>query len=257
MRSVVRAASLSNTTRAGWRPAPSTRDVSSGSSARAVPMPTATASHSARQRCARARLDSPEIHCESPLAVATLPSSDMADLNTTSGRPVRACLRNGWLSRRALWPTSPSTRSTVTPSSRRMPRPRPDALSVGSSEATTTRVMPASRIALVHGGVRPVWAHGSSETYMVAPAGSSPHADSAIAFRVRLTRASVEPLADHGVAAHHHGAHERVGRGVTATVGGQLERPVEVPRVARGSGRRIHAWYEIDSRVNGTSAPRQ
>ena len=45
------------------------------------------------------------------------------------------------------------------------------------------------------------------------------------AFRVRLTRASVEPLADHGVAAHHHRAHERVGRGVPATVGGQLDAP--------------------------------
>ena len=29
--------------------------------------------------------------------------------------------------------------------------------------------MPASRIASVHGGVRPWWQHGSSETYSVAP----------------------------------------------------------------------------------------
>ena len=42
----------SNTTRRGWRATPSTRAVSCGSSASAVPMPTATASHSARQRCA-------------------------------------------------------------------------------------------------------------------------------------------------------------------------------------------------------------
>ena len=43
------------------------RAVSSGSSASAVPIPTATASHSARQWCARVRLSSPEIHFESPL----------------------------------------------------------------------------------------------------------------------------------------------------------------------------------------------
>jgi hypothetical protein len=44
------------------------------------------------------------------------------------------------------------------------PGPRPAAFSVGSSEAITTRAIPASRIASVHGGVRPVWQHGSSET---------------------------------------------------------------------------------------------
>ena len=85
-------ASESKTTRRGWRATPSTRAVSRGSSVSAVPMPTATASDSARQRCARARLASPEIHCESPVRVATLPSSVIADLKTTSGRPcARAC----------------------------------------------------------------------------------------------------------------------------------------------------------------------
>ena len=85
------------------------RAVSSGSSARPVPRPTATASHSERQRCARARLASPEIQCESPVRVATLPSSVMATLSTTCGQPVRACLRNGWLIRRAARATSPLT----------------------------------------------------------------------------------------------------------------------------------------------------
>ena len=138
--------------------------MSCGSSASAVPIPTATASDSARQRCARARLDSPEIHWESPVRVATLPSSVIADLKTTSGRPVRACLRKGWLSSRAAAADLAVEKSTSTPSSRRMPGPRPEALGVGSSEATTTRAMPASRIASVQGGVRPWWAQGSSET---------------------------------------------------------------------------------------------
>ena len=57
------------------------------------------------------------------------------------------------------------------------PRARgPAAFSVGSSEAITTRAIPASRIASVQGGWRPWWAQGSSVTYIVAPAGSSPRA---------------------------------------------------------------------------------
>ena len=127
-------------------------------------MPTITASTEARQRWASRRLCSPEIHFESPLRVATLPSSVIADLNSTHGRPTRACLRKAWFSRRALAASSPSATTTSTPSSRRIPRPRPEAFSVGSSEATTTRPIPASRIASVHGGVLPSWQHGSSDT---------------------------------------------------------------------------------------------
>src|SRR4051794_39853381 len=167
----------SNTTRRGWRWTASMRAVSCGSSAIAVPMPTATASSDARQRCATARLPSLEIHFESPPWVATLPSRLIADLKTTSGRPVRACLRNAWLSSRARVASSPPATSTWMPSSRRMPRPRPDAFELGSSEPTTTRPRPAVRIASVHGGWRPWWQHGSSETYSVAPRRSaSPHA---------------------------------------------------------------------------------
>ena len=142
-------------------------------------MPTATASTSARQWCESRRESSPEIHFESPVRVATLPSSVIADLKSTHGRPVRACLRNGWLSRRARAASSPSATSTSIPSSRRIPSPRPAAFSVGSSDATTTRAIPASMIASVHGGVRPVWQHGSSETYSVAPRASPLQAASA------------------------------------------------------------------------------
>ncbi len=98
---------------------------------------------------------SPLIHLESPVRVATLPSRVMADLNSTHGRPTRACLRKAWLSSRALAASSPSAMTISTPSSRRIPSPRPDAFSVGSSDATTTRLMPAARIASVQGGVLP------------------------------------------------------------------------------------------------------
>jgi hypothetical protein len=45
-----------------------------------------------------------------------------------------------------------------------MPRPRPAAFALGSSEATTTRAMPAAMIASVHGGVLPWWQQGSIDT---------------------------------------------------------------------------------------------
>ena len=66
----------------GWAVArrPSSRAVSSGSSASAVPMPTATASHSARQRWTSSRLSTLEIQRESPVGEATRPSSDIAAL---------------------------------------------------------------------------------------------------------------------------------------------------------------------------------
>ena len=98
--------------------------------------------------------------------VAVKPSRLTADFSVTSGRPVRACLRNGWFGSRAAAASAPSANSTSTPSSRRMPGPRPRAFSVGSSEPITTRPMPAARIASVQGGWRPWCAQGSSVTYM-------------------------------------------------------------------------------------------
>ena len=168
-----KASEESKTTRRGWRfnalGRLAGRAVSRGSSASAVPIPTTIASTEARQRWASSRLDSPLIHFESPARVATFPSRVMADLKSTQGRPARACLRKAWLSSRARVASSPSAMTTSTPSSRRMPRLRPEAFSVGSSEPTTTRPMPAARIASVQGGVRPWWQQGSSETYSVAP----------------------------------------------------------------------------------------
>ena len=157
-------------------------------------MPTTTASTDARQRWASSRLSSPLIHCESPVRVATLPSSVIADLNSTHGRPTRACLRKAWLSSRARAASSLSASSTSTPSSRRIPRPRPEAFSVGSSEATTTRLIPACRIASVHGGVLPSWQHGSSDTYSVAPLRSAtPHASIALTSACTPPNCSCQP----------------------------------------------------------------
>ena len=56
----------------------------------------------ARQRWTSARLSAPEIHLLVPVAVAVRPSRlRRPTCSVTSGRPVIACLRNAWLSRRA------------------------------------------------------------------------------------------------------------------------------------------------------------
>ena len=237
-------ASESNTTRRGCASGsagrPSGLAVSCGSSASAVPMPTTIASTDARQRWARSRLSSPLIHFESPVRVATLPSRVIADLNSTHGRPTRACLRKAWLSSRALAASSPSASTTSTPSSRRIPSPRPEAFSVGSSEATTTRPIPACRIASVQGGVLPSWQHGSSETYSVAPPRSArPQASialtSACARAVLLMPALPQDLA---VAGDHRADH-RVRLDRAHAVARELDRAREVQLVGVGAARHL------------------
>ena len=149
-RSSGRRAVESKTTRRGWRWTPSMRAVSCGSSASAVPMPTATASTEARQRCAEraARL------ARDPLGVAGARGDLAVEAHRRleerpSGRPVRACLRKAWLCRRARAASSPPATSTSTPSSRRMPSPRPDAFSArvvaGHDDAADARARGSRR----------------------------------------------------------------------------------------------------------------
>ena len=107
---------------------------------------------------------SQEIHCESPARVATLPSSLIADLKSTHGRPVRACLRNAWFSAARGAASSPSATPPRRPRRAGCPSPRPLAFSLGSSQATTTRRDARATIASVHGGCLPWWQQGSSET---------------------------------------------------------------------------------------------
>ena len=75
------------TMRTGWCEIPRSRTRRSGSSARAVPAPTITASWELRNRWTRARASGPVIHLLSPDAVAMRPSSVMASLSVSIGRP--------------------------------------------------------------------------------------------------------------------------------------------------------------------------
>ena len=85
----------SSATRTGERcSSPSRRQVSCGSSASTVAVPTRIASCVARSRCVRSRAAGPVIQRLSPEAVAIRPSSEVASFSVTSGRPVRTRWKN-------------------------------------------------------------------------------------------------------------------------------------------------------------------
>jgi hypothetical protein len=213
-------------------------------------MPTATASHSARHRCASSRDPSPEIHFESPVRVATFPSSVMADLNSTCGRPVRACLRNGWLSSRAVVAVSPSATRISTPSSRRMPSPRPDAFSVGSSSRRR------------RGGCPPPGSPPCTAGLPVVAAGLQRHVQrraarvrraargERCALGVRLAETGVEALADDRPVLDHDGA--------TRGFGLTWPRPPPASAIARSRkrGRWRGAWSRSSPVYVGDEAGR-
>ena len=161
------------------------RTLSMGSSASTVPMPQSMAVWLRLTRCTCSRAFSPVIHLLSPVIVAILPSSVIAHLAVTHGIPVVIYLRNTrfWvfncLMRVAM--ISPHTvlaacsrTSTSMPAWRNCSTPLPETRGLGSRSPTTTRLMPFSMIASVHGGCCPWWQHGSRVTYMVAPAQSTP-----------------------------------------------------------------------------------
>ena len=154
---------LSTTTRNGsFAGSPGCRTVSWGSSASTVPIPTRTASAANLSRWPSSRAASPVIHRDAPSAAAILPSSVMAALSVTCGRPSVTAQRNARFSARASASRTPTV--TLTPAARSRARPRPSTSGCGSPMAATTRATPARTSASAHGGVRPKWAHGSSVT---------------------------------------------------------------------------------------------
>ncbi len=148
--------------RTGWRAMPRSRTVSVGSSARAVPPPTITASWRARCRCTMRRASGPVIHWLSPVAVAIRPSKLLASFRVTIGRPSCTRFRKPAWARRASDCITPVV--TVIPASRKMACPLPATRGSGSSSAVTTRATPALISDSAQGGVLPWWAQGSNVT---------------------------------------------------------------------------------------------
>ena len=156
----------------------------------------------------------------------------IAIFSVTSGRPVRACLRKGWFSSRAAVASAPAANSTSTPPSRRIPGPRPEAFSVGSSEAITTRAIPprGSRRCRAAGAL----VRAGLERHVHRRPGGVLAARAAVLERrplgVQAAELGVEALADHLAVAHDDGADQRVGADLPPPILGQLQRALQVGR---------------------------
>ena len=153
----------SSTTRSGWLPgSPSRRQVSSGSSAITVLMPTTMAARRWRSSWVSRRDSGPLTQRASPEAQAILPSALMAHFATTYG-VLRLMKRKKTGLSSSHSPRSVSS-STWMPASRNRADPLPATSGFGSRLPTITRATPAAMSASVHGGCLPVWQHGSSVT---------------------------------------------------------------------------------------------
>ena len=109
-----------------------------------------------------------------PGAAAMRPSRLIAAFRMTNGRRCAHQREERLRSARAA-----SSPQTPTVDRRRRARagsakPRPCTSGFGSSIAATTRAMPASHDRGAHGPVRPMWQHGSSVQYSVAPRARAP-----------------------------------------------------------------------------------
>ncbi len=121
------------------------------------------------------------------------------------------------------------------PSSRRIPRPRPEACSLGSSEATTTRPIPASWIASSARRRAPVMAArlqryvkgGAAE---VAIAGGADRLD----LGVRRSHCPVKSLRDDLRVAPDDRPDQRVRADLPPTLLGKLDRPSEMTAIGVG-----------------------
>jgi hypothetical protein len=162
-------ASVSMTTRSGCTAPGTPRTARCGSSVRAVPAPTSTASVRARSRCTSARASAEVIQRLEPSAAATRPSSVAAYFQITYGRRSRTAVSQAALTAAASAASGPLTTSTPASARRRAPPEE-----TGSGTAYTTRAIPASRSAWAQGPVRPVWSQGSRVTTAVPPRASSP-----------------------------------------------------------------------------------
>jgi hypothetical protein len=111
------------------------------------------ASERARIVCTSFRDPDELIHFDSPVTAAIRPSKLTASFRCTHGRPVVIQQRKPRIKSSHCGLNMPV--STHTPARFRLRMPRPSTIGLGSREPTTTRRNPASRSALVHGGVSP------------------------------------------------------------------------------------------------------
>ena len=163
-----RRAVVSKTMRRGWRAASGGRAVSWGSSRSAVPMPTATASQPARQRWPSSRLAAGD-----PLGVAGL-GGDLAveghgRLEQHPRAPRARVLAEGLVELARAGGELALGHDDLDAVVAQDPQAAAGGLLGGVVGGDDHAADAGRAIASVHGGVRPSWQQGSSETYIVAP----------------------------------------------------------------------------------------
>ena len=109
--------------------------------------------------------------------------------------------------------------------------PFPATRGLGSPDPTTTRAMPASRMASVQGGWRPWWQQGSRVTYMVAPGGGDGAVGQRLPLGVEAAAPPVPALADDLAVLDDHSPHHGVGAGPPRTPPGQIQGQAHIPLV--------------------------
>ena len=235
--SLLSAASLprrSKTTRSGKRSAggSASRGSSSGSSASAVPLPTATASNSARQSCTSLRLSGEEIQRLSPALVAMRPSRLAASLSSTNGRLRTTWVRNAAFCRRARASCRPPASSTSIPGGLQPLQAAAVDLGVGvadrahdARDAGLDQRVGAGRLAAV------VAARLERDVGRRAPRRLAAGGER-VALGVRLAAALVPPLAQHAAVARDDAADDGIRARAAAAALGQVERAIEQLRVA-------------------------
>ena len=92
----------------------------------------------------------------------------------------------------------------------------------------------------MHGGVRPWWQHGSSETYRVAAGRVLAAVLERGALGVRLARRLSDALADHAAVLDDHGPTIGFGLVLPARAPGELDRPQKMLRVVLCDGHGRH-----------------
>ena len=148
--------------RTGWRAVATSLTFKEGSSSLTVPTPVTIAHACARQWWPSALARGPVIHWLLPSGKAVLPSRLAAIFIRTQGRPLVILEINPRLSSWASDSNKPQC--TSIPDALNLSSPLPATKGFGSLIATITLAGFAAIRASTHGGVLPMWLHGSRVT---------------------------------------------------------------------------------------------
>ena len=230
--------------------------MSSGSSRRAVPAPTITASAAACIAWTRRRLSSPEIQRASPPAAATLPPRLTAALQVTNGSPVVTAFMKGAFCARARLPASGAgvdhdparpQASEATPVDERVRVADGDdgACDAGRDEGVGAR----RRSSFVGAGLE-----GAVERRVAGGLAGLPQDD---ALRVCFAGAGVPAGPDDDAVPHEHGADQGIRMGAPAALLGEragfVHEPIVVAAVSLPSG--TFSSPALPARTSTTFAP--